>query len=47
MRASCRVSHLERIRAWYEDCNTGDADRVAAHFTEVRAYYDREGLMVE
>ena len=27
------MSHLDRIRAYYEDCNTGDAIRVAAHFT--------------
>ena len=28
------MSHLERIRAYYADCNTGDAARVAAHFTD-------------
>jgi ketosteroid isomerase-like protein len=39
MRASCRVSHLERIRAYYEDCNTGDADRVAAHFTDDATHF--------
>jgi ketosteroid isomerase-like protein len=34
MRPSCRVSHLERIRAYYDACNAGDADAVAAHFTD-------------
>ena len=27
------MSHLDRIRAYYEACNTGDAAAVAAHFT--------------
>ena len=26
------MSHLDEIRAYYEDCNTGDAARVARHF---------------
>ncbi len=27
------MTHLEKIRAYYADCNTGDAGRVAQHFT--------------
>ena len=28
------MSHLDRIRAYYEACNSGDAVAVAAHFTD-------------
>ena len=28
------MSHLDRIRAYYEACNSGDAEAVAAYFTE-------------
>lgn len=28
------MSLLDRVRAYYADCNAGDAERVAAHFTE-------------
>ena len=28
------MGHLDRIRAYYADCNTGDAARVAAHFAD-------------
>jgi ketosteroid isomerase-like protein len=34
MPPSCRVTHLDKIRAYYADCNTGDAARVAGHFTD-------------
>jgi len=29
----------ERVRAYYEDLNSGDADRVARHFTEDAVHY--------
>jgi ketosteroid isomerase-like protein len=28
------VSHLDRVRAYYDACNSGDAGAVAAHFTD-------------
>ncbi|HWT93128.1 MAG TPA: nuclear transport factor 2 family protein [Solirubrobacteraceae bacterium] len=28
------MSQLDRVRAYYADCNTGDADAVARHFTD-------------
>ena len=28
------MSHLDRIRAYYDACNTGDPAAVAAHFTD-------------
>ena len=28
------MSHLDRVRAYYDACNTGDAAKIAAHFTD-------------
>ena len=33
------MSHLDRIRAYYDACNTGDADAVAPHFTDDATHY--------
>jgi ketosteroid isomerase-like protein len=33
------VSHVDHIRSYYEALNTGDADAVAAHFTEDAVHY--------
>jgi ketosteroid isomerase-like protein len=33
------MSNLDRIRSYYEALNTGDADRVAAHFTDDAVHY--------
>ena len=33
------MSHLDHIRSYYEALNTGDADRVAAHFTDDAVHY--------
>ena len=37
-------SHVDHIRSYYEALNSGDAERVAAHFTEdATHYYTRLG----
>jgi len=33
------VTPAERVRAYYEDLNSGDADRVARHFTDDAVHY--------
>ena len=33
------VTAAERVRAYYEDLNSGDADRVARHFTDDAVHY--------
>jgi ketosteroid isomerase-like protein len=33
------VTHTDHIRSYYESLNTGDADAVAAHFTEDAVHY--------
>jgi ketosteroid isomerase-like protein len=33
------VTPAERVRAYYEDLNWGDADRVASHFTDDAVHY--------
>jgi ketosteroid isomerase-like protein len=33
------VTPAERIRAYYEDLNSGDADKVARHFTDDAVHY--------
>jgi ketosteroid isomerase-like protein len=33
------MSHTDHIRSYYESLNTGDADAVAAHFTEDAVHY--------
>jgi hypothetical protein len=33
------VEPIERVRAYYEDLNTGDPDLVARHFTEDATHY--------
>ena len=33
------VTPAERVRAYYEDLNSGDADRVARHFTPDAVHY--------
>ena len=33
------MSHLDRIRAYYADCNTGAVDRVAQHFTDEATHF--------
>jgi ketosteroid isomerase-like protein len=33
------VSHVDHIRSYYEALNTGDAEAVAAHFTEDAVHY--------
>ena len=33
------MSHVDHIRSYYESLNTGDADAVAAHFTEDAVHY--------
>jgi ketosteroid isomerase-like protein len=33
------VSHVDHVRSYYEALNTGDADAVAAHFTEDAVHY--------
>lgn len=38
------MSHLDHVRAYYEALNTGDAERIAAHFTpDAVHYYTRLG----
>jgi ketosteroid isomerase-like protein len=38
------ASHLDHIRSYYEALNSGDAERVASHFTEdATHYYTRLG----
>jgi len=38
------MSHIDHIRSYYEALNSGDADRVAAHFTpDATHYYTRLG----
>ena len=33
------MTGIERVRAYYEDLNTGDAEAVSAHFTEDAVHY--------
>ena len=33
------MTPAERVRAYYEDLNSGDADRVARHFTDDAVHY--------
>jgi ketosteroid isomerase-like protein len=33
------LTAADRVRAYYEDLNSGDADRVARHFTEDAVHY--------
>jgi len=33
------MSHVEHIRSYYESLNTGDAEAVAAHFTDDAVHY--------
>ena len=33
------LTPAERVRAYYEDLNSGDADKVARHFTEDAVHY--------
>jgi ketosteroid isomerase-like protein len=33
------VTPADRVRAYYEDLNSGDADKVARHFTEDAVHY--------
>jgi ketosteroid isomerase-like protein len=33
------MTGAERVRAYYEDLNSGDADRVARHFTDDAVHY--------
>ncbi len=33
------MSHVDHIRSYYESLNTGDAEAVAAHFTEDAVHY--------
>jgi ketosteroid isomerase-like protein len=33
------VSHVDHIRSYYESLNSGDADAVAAHFTDGAVHY--------
>jgi ketosteroid isomerase-like protein len=33
------MSHLDHIKSYYESLNTGDAEAVAAHFTEDAVHY--------
>jgi ketosteroid isomerase-like protein len=33
------MGHVDHIRSYYESLNTGDADAVAAHFTEDAVHY--------
>ena len=33
------MSHLDHIRSYYEALNTGDADRIADHFTDDAIHY--------
>jgi ketosteroid isomerase-like protein len=34
-----RMTPAERVRAYYEDLNSGDADQVARHFTDDAVHY--------
>jgi len=33
------TKHLDHVRAYYEALNTGDPERVAAHFTDDAVHY--------